>query len=43
LLWQWIGGHIPGCNGKGGLGVTAAFLCGALRLNYLWLYGSNRE
>jgi hypothetical protein len=25
LLWQWIGGHLPGCGGGGGLGVRAAF------------------
>jgi len=24
LLWQWIGGHLPGCGGGGGLGVRAA-------------------
>jgi hypothetical protein len=35
LIWQWIGGHLPGCGGGGGLGVRAA-----LRLDYLWLYGS---
>jgi hypothetical protein len=43
LLWQWIGGHVPGCGGGGGLGVKAAFKFGALRLSYLWLYGSSRE
>jgi len=25
LLWQWIGGHLPGCGGGGGLGVGVAF------------------
>jgi len=24
LLWQWIGGHLLGCDGGGGLGVRAA-------------------
>ena len=24
-LWQWIGGHLPGCGGGGGLGVRAFF------------------
>jgi len=43
LLWQRIGGHLPGCDGDGGLGVTASFWFGASRLGYLWLYGSSRE
>jgi len=25
LLWQWIGGHLPGCGGGGDLGVRAIF------------------
>ena len=36
LFWQWIGGHLPGCGGGGGLGVSAVFLFGALRLGCLW-------
>jgi len=24
MFWQWIGGHLPGCGGGGGLGVRAA-------------------
>jgi len=44
LLWQWIGGDLPtGCGGGGGLGVRAAFLFGALRLGYLWLYENSWE
>ena len=39
----WIGGHLPGCGGGGGLGKRAAFTFGALRLGYLWLYGSIYE
>jgi len=30
LLWQWIGGNLPGCGGGGGLGVRAALTFGAL-------------
>jgi hypothetical protein len=26
LLWQWIGGHLPGCGGGGGLGVRVVFV-----------------
>ena len=43
LHWQWMGEHLPGCGGGGGLGVRAAFKFGALRLGYLWLYGSSRK
>ena len=43
LLWQWIGGHLLGCGGGAGLGVRAAFQFGAVRLGYLWLYGSSHE
>ena len=43
LLWQWIGKHLPGCGDGGGLGVRAAFYFGALRLGYLWLYGTSYE
>jgi len=43
LLWQWIGGHLPGRGGSGSLGLGAAFLFGASKLGYLWLYGSSRE
>ena len=25
LLWQWIGGHLPGCGGDGSSDVRAAF------------------
>jgi hypothetical protein len=25
LLWQWIGEHLSGCDGGGGLGVRAVF------------------
>ena len=25
MLWQWIGGHVPGCGGDGGLGVRELF------------------
>jgi hypothetical protein len=32
LLWQWIGGHLPGCGGSGGFGVRAIFIFGALWL-----------
>ena len=42
LLWQWIGGHLPGCGGSGGLGVRAAFFC-ALRLPLGCLYGKSRK
>ena len=43
LLWRWIGKHLSGCRGGGGLGVRAAFYFGALRLGYLWLYGTSCE
>ena len=44
LLWQWIGGHLPGYGGGRGLGGRAVvWFIGALRLGYLWLYGSTRE
>ena len=35
LLWQWIGGHLPGCGGGGGLGVESWFLmwCIGVRLS----------
>ena len=35
LLWQWIGGHLPGCGGGGGLGVRAFSLiwCIEVRLS----------
>ena len=23
LLWQWIGGHLPGCGGDGSFGLRA--------------------
>ena len=26
LLWQWIGGHLPGCGGDEGLGVRGFFV-----------------
>jgi len=40
---QAIDGWTSGCGGGGGLGKRAAFTFGALRLGYLWLYGSSRE
>jgi len=35
LLWQWIGGHLPGCGGGGGLGEKAVFFiwCSDVRLS----------
>ena len=39
----WIGGHLPGCGGGGGLGVRAVLSFGALRLGYLWLYENSPE
>ena len=39
MVWRTL----PGCGGGGDLGARAAFKFGALRLGYLWLYGSSRE
>ena len=34
LLWQWIGGHLPGCGGGGGLGVSCFLIwCIEVRLS----------